>query len=278
MYPTLLTYTNPKGKTYKSSIMHQMYSYYTTRTKEAPLGSIPGYEDVLYKRISVFLSPLALKGLGQYTVRHYDDANKFDTGFMYFPTFKRTVRICATTWQDNIGGSDYTYGDGGGLQEPFSYWDFKLVGKKFILACEPDAPHPMVDEKTRKMDKRVQFTEGTKFPISGWAVWPMYVIEGTPKIKHIYGKKMFFVHAWPYWPSAWQIGVSEAYDRQLKLWKVFWNRRDQAVFDGENYTAQTGGPAYDLQTKHMTMFSYVEKPFKAKPGELTMQKLLAIGR
>ena len=278
MDPSLMTYTNPKGKTYKSSLMHQMYFYYTTRKKDEPVGSIPGYEDILYKRISVFLAPLELKGLGQYTVRHYDDANKFDTGFAYFPAYKRTVRVSATTWQDNIGGSDMTYGGAGGLSEPFSYWDFKLVGKKFILACEPDAPFHVVDEKTRDIDKRVQFTVGTKFPITGWAVWPMYVVEGTPRIKHIYGKKMFYVHAWPYWPSAWQIGVTECYDRQKVLWKVLWNRRIQAVLDGESYTAQTGGPAYDLQTQHMTMFWYIEKPFKTKPEAFTMQKLLAIGK
>ncbi len=278
MFPSLMTYTNPKGKTYKSSLMHQMYSYFTTRKKDQPLGAIPGYEDVLFKRISVFHSPLELKGLGQYTVRHYDDANKFDTGFAYFPAYKRTVRVSATTWQDNIGGSDYTYGDGGGLQEPYSYWNFKLIGKKFILATEPDAPFPVVDEKTRKIDKRVQFTVDTKFPISGWTIWPVYVVEGTPKIKHLYGKKMFYVHAWPYWPATWQIGVTEAYDRQMVLWKVLWNRRDRAIFDGETYTINTGGPAYDLQTQHMTMFWYNEKPFKAKPENLTLQKLLAIGK
>ncbi len=278
MDPSWMMYINPKGRIYKSSLMNQMYSYYTTRTKDEPLGAISGYEDILYKRISVFLSPLELKGLGQYTVRHYDDAKKFDTGFAYFPAYKRTVRVSATTWQDNIGGSDMTYGGAGGLSEPFSYWDFKLVGKKFILACEPDAPFPVVDGKTRKVDKRVKFTVGKKFPVSGWAVWPMYVVEGTPRIKHIYGRKMFYVHAWPYWPAAWQIGVTECYDRQKVLWKVLWNRRDQAVFDEENYTAQTGGPAYDLQTQHMTMFWYIETPFKAKPEALTMQKLVAMGK
>jgi hypothetical protein len=103
-------------------------------------------------------------------------------------------------------------------------------------------------------------------------------VEGIPKIKHLYGKKMFYVHTWPYWPATWQIGVTEAYDRQMGLWKVFWNRRDQAVFDGESYTVNTGGPAYDLQAQHMTMFWYIEKPFRANPENLTMQKLLAIGK
>ena len=52
----------------------------------------------------------------------------------------------------------------------------------------------------------------------------------------------------------------------------------QGVFDGESYTINTGGPAYDLQAQHMTMFWYIEKPFKAGPEDLTMQKLLAIGK
>jgi len=278
MYPTILTYTNPEGRTYKSSYMEQRYYYCTTRKKEEPLGAIPGYENILYKRISVFISPLNMKGLGQYTVRYYDDAKDYDTGFAYLPAYKRTIRVSAVTWQDNIGGSDYTYGDGGGLQEPYSYWDFKLLGKKFILLPEPDSPFHFINEETGMIDERVKFTVGQKFVVFGWAVWPVYVVEGMPKIKHLYGKKMFYVHAWPYWPATWQVGLTEAYDRQMKLWKVLWNRRDLAVFDGETYTTNTGGPAYDLQSKHMTNFWYIEKPFKANPEDMTLNTLLAIGR
>ena len=44
----------------------------------------------------------------------------------------------ATTWQDNMGGSDMTYGDAGGLQEPYSYWEFRLLEKKYLLLPEPN--------------------------------------------------------------------------------------------------------------------------------------------
>ena len=278
MYPNTMTYTNAEGKVYKSSLMEQRYLFYNTRTKNPPLGSIPGYEDILYKRISVFHAPLELRGLGQYTVRHYDDVKKSDEGFAYFPAYKRTIRVSATTWQDNIGGSDMTYGDGGGLQEPYSYWEFNLLEKKYILLPEPKAPFPYVVEKTGEIDKRIKFTVGQKFDISGWAIWPVYVVEGTPTIKHVYGKKVFYVHAWPYWPSSWQIGLADSYDRQMKLWKVFWNRRNQKVIDGDVYTAVEGGPVYDIQSRHKTDFWYVEKPYNVKPEDFTLQTLIQLGR
>jgi hypothetical protein len=278
MYPNTLTYTNAEGKVYKSSVLEQRYLFYNTRSKNPPLGTIPGYEDILYKRISVFHSPLELKGLGQYTVRHYDDSKKQDDGFAYFPAYKRTIRISATTWQDNIGGSDMTYGDAGGLSEPYSYWDFKLLGKKYLLLPEPKAPFPYVDEKTGKIDERIKFTVGQKFDIIGWAVWPVCVVEGTPKIKHIYGKKTFFVHAWPYLPATWQIGLVDSYDNQMKLWKVFWNRRNQKVTGEITYTTTEGGPIYDIQTKHKTDFWFIERPYNVKPEDFTLQTLLGLGR
>lgn len=278
MYPSLMKYTNAKGKTYKTAKMEQLYYTYNTRTKNAPLGAAPGYENILYKRISIFHTPLELKGIGQYTVRHYDDAKHFDKGFAYISAFKRTIRVSATTWQDNIGGSDWTYGDGGGLADPLSYWKFKLITKRYMLLPEPDAPFSYVNDETGDVDERLQFTVGKKFPIFGWAIWPVVEVEGTPTIKHVYGKKTFFINLWPYWPSAWAIGLVDLYDRQQKLWKINWNRRDHRSWEGQNYTATVGGPMYDLQTQHMTEFWVSENPWKATPSYVNLDLLFKLGR
>ena len=58
--------------------------------------------------------------MGQYAVRYYDSVKTYDAGFTYLPAFKRTIRTSATTWQDNIGGSDTIYGDGEGFHGAIS--------------------------------------------------------------------------------------------------------------------------------------------------------------
>ena len=85
----------------------------TGRKLVPPLGVTPGYESPYEFRnaMEVFTTPRDLKGLGQWTIRYYDDVKNPDQGFMYLPAFRRCIRISATTWQDNVGGGDLTYGD-----------------------------------------------------------------------------------------------------------------------------------------------------------------------
>ncbi|MBU1055956.1 MAG: DUF1329 domain-containing protein [Proteobacteria bacterium] len=68
--PAFLWYVNSKGKIYKTSGQEVMYVKYSGRTLLPPLGLIPGYDNILIKKISLSTSPRELKGLGQLTERH----------------------------------------------------------------------------------------------------------------------------------------------------------------------------------------------------------------
>ncbi|MDO8637155.1 MAG: DUF1329 domain-containing protein, partial [Dehalococcoidia bacterium] len=127
-FPIDFWYVNSRGEAYKSVGQELLYVKCSARTMLPPLGTIPGYENIYIKRISVATAPREITGLGQFTVRYYDFAETYDTGFAYLPAFKRTIRVSATTWQDNIAGGDLTYGDGDGFQDPFSGWNFNLTG------------------------------------------------------------------------------------------------------------------------------------------------------
>ncbi|MDY6974045.1 MAG: DUF1329 domain-containing protein, partial [Thermodesulfobacteriota bacterium] len=251
-YPNMMILIDSKGKPYKTIGMDHRIMYFTSRKTLPPIGAIPGYEEVGWKKISVMTSPHELKGLGQYNVRYYDDSKYYDTGFAYLPAFKRTIRISSTTWQDNIGGSDLTYGDGQGLQEPYSDWSFELVGVQYMLLPEPKSPFPVLDEKGR-IDKRLEFDINKKYPRLGWAIWPVWVVEATPRIKHIYGKKILHVPAWPYWTPLAQIKLAEIYDKQMKLWKFYlammgdYNVTEKCVTDWGLFLP-------DLQTGHMSQY------------------------
>jgi hypothetical protein len=231
----------------------------------------------MYKRISVMTAPLEIKGLGQYTVRHYDDAKRYDTGFAYFPTFKRTLRVSATTWQDNVGGSDFTYGDGNGFQEPYVDWDFKLIDTKYILVPEPKAPFPIVDEKG-EINERLQFDIGKKWPRVGWALSPMHVVEAIPKIKHIYGKKVLYLLSAPYWNPDGQIQIVDSYDRQMKLWKLYVSLNGD-YDESKHYYMMYGVFLTDLMTRHMTQYWYrLNMNQGIKPADISMKTLLSKGR
>ncbi|MDY6971461.1 MAG: DUF1329 domain-containing protein [Thermodesulfobacteriota bacterium] len=279
-YPVSIMFIDSKGRNYKRVDQNMLFTYCNTRTQVPPLGSIPGYEKIMFKRLIVITFPLELKGVGQYTVRYYDDAKNYDTGFAYLPAFKRTIRVSATTWQDNIAGSDPTYQDGQGISDPYSNWDFRLIEPRYILMPEPKSPVPLLDEKG-EINGNVQFNVGRKFPRIGWTVWPMYMVEAVPRAKNIYGKKVAYVNAWPYWPSILQFGLIDMYDRQMKLWKTYISHRgNHYVHNGEPYTTSYMNLVYDLQADHMSQFWMLTDLNRHgyKPQDITMKTLLKAGR
>ena len=275
-------YVNSSGKLYKTVGQEHLFSKCSARTMLPPLGTIPGYENIYIKRISVTTSPREITGVGQFTVRYYDFAKTYDTGFAYLPAFKRTIRISSTTWQDNIAGSDMTFGDGDGFQEPFSGWNFNHIGKKFLLASEPKSPTPLLDEEGH-ISKNVQFDGGKKYPRLGWVIRPVDVVEAIPKIKHVYGKKVVYIPIWPYIYSGLGLVAADIYDRQMKLWKGYimkFGRHDYLNGDPQKpHTANLGSSMYDLQTGHSTHYwSNMMLNVRIDPEEINLGKLLDFGR
>ena len=130
-------YVNKEGKDYKTALVTVMRYYVEGRLKVPPLGGVPGMELYHQRFLNVFHTPLELKGLGTFEINHVDDFDNYDMGFLYLPSFKRVIRVSARTFQDNIAGSDFTYGDPEGLREPYGSWNFKLVEKKPMLVPEP---------------------------------------------------------------------------------------------------------------------------------------------
>jgi len=275
-------YVNSRGEVYKTVGQELQFVKCSGRTTLPPLGTIPGYENLLTKRISVATSPREITGLGQFSVRYYDFAKTYDTGFAYLPAFKRTIRVSATTWQDNIAGSDMTYGDGFGFQDPPSDWNLKLLGKKFLLVTEPKSPTPMLDEKGH-LSKNVQFDVGKKYLRLGWIIWPVDVVEATPKIKHVYGKKIVYLPIWPYIYSGNGIAATDVYDRQMKLWKgalLLFGRHEYVNGDPQKpQTATIGLSMYDLQADHTTHYLMnMMLNFRYDPEDINLGKMLKMGR
>ncbi|MBU1052579.1 MAG: DUF1329 domain-containing protein [Proteobacteria bacterium] len=291
--PVHMWYINSKGEVYKSVGQEHMYVRCSGRTIEPPLGTIPGYENILIKRITVATYPREIAGLGQFTVRYYDSAKDYDTGFAYLPAFKRTMRTSATTWQDNIAGADLIYGDGDGFQEPYSDWDLKLIGKKYLLVSESTTNNtydnngkpriPTYDEKRKPADG-IQFDVGKKFARIGWVIMPVDVVEAIPRFKHVYGKRVVYIPIWPYIFSGGGIAATDIYDRQMKLWKGLFHIYGRLEYiNGDQQkpvTPYTSTWYYDLQADHTTqMWMPCAKLFVGfSPEDINLTTLLKKGR
>ncbi len=272
-----LRFVNSKGELYKTIGMSSLQIWTNTRTLLEPLGTVPGYENQMYRRISTLTTPLELKGQGSFNVRYYNDVKNYDTGFMYFPAYKRTLRVSTTTYQDNIAGSDLVRGDSQGLNEPYSDWNFKLLETKYMLIPEHIAPFDYLDDKG-KINPKLQWDVGMRFPRMGWAIFPVHVVEAVPKGRHVYGKKLLNVAAVPYLPPAGSIEMVDIFDRQGKLWKLYCPHNGD--YD-EKWKSITPWGVFmtDLQAQHTTQFWFkLKMNANVKPRKCSFKTLLKMSR
>ena len=281
----VLWYINSKGVVYKTAQTDVSQIRCNTRISEPPLGTNPGYENTLLIRLSALTYPLEVKGLGQLNIRYYDSAKNYDAGFAYLPAFKRTIRVSATTWQDNLAGSDLINGDSNGFLEPSSDWTFKLLGKKFLLVHEPKSPSPIFDDDERGYhshpSKNLQFDVGKRFPRFGWVIMPVDVVEAIAKFKHVYGKRVLYISSWPYTYSGTSIQQVDIYDRQMKMWKMLLLTNGcQQYVNGEPQTPISGSWMWDIQVGHATMqwMRQVLNPGNMHAERLNLTALLKMGR
>lgn len=282
-----LSFINKNGELYKSFRYRASYVRCVSRMKCEPLGAYPGLENENYRRVAVFLEPLNMAGLGQFSIRYYDDTKDIDTGFAYLPAFKRTLRVSATTYQDNIGGSDILSCDPGLANDPFAYWNFKLVGQKLILTPATKVPFPESDPSPLATDEgkpdktRVTFDMGEKFLRTWWAITPVFILEATPTVKHVYSKRVLYVPAPSHWSPILQVQVGDIYDQQGKIYKAYYAHRGGFLtVGGENYAQWYGFDMHDLQTGHSTRFfaDTIEYDKCSDPKSFNLQRLIQLGK
>lgn len=272
-------YIDKEGKLEKTANVRVWQVQAFGRLKLPPLGTIPGYENLQFRHMVIFTDPLEMKGTGQITIRHYDEYTNPDEGFGYLPAFKRVIRVSATTFQDNVGGQDYTYGDPQGLREPFAFWNFKSIETKLMLWPEPKSAIEQVSEDG-VVNPKLEFDVGFKYPRVGWVIAPVTIVDAEPKIRHIYGRKTLYMPAFPYWATAAPISLVDIYDRQGQLWKCFNTYRHTITVEGIDYGNMDYGIfMHDLQTGHVSYNAYYTTPNRGIEIDfINRTNLLRLGR
>ena len=142
----------------------------------------------------------------------------------------------------------------------------------------PGLSNPEPEERPDgTFDPKVKYDVGVKFRRFQWEVRPVIVVEATPKIAHVYSKRMIYLDGITFKGSAF-----EYYDRQGQLWRqcsnVYGRFKGQ---DGYNYPAAYFVHWYDLQKDHMT--SLTNFRIKYNKGarieeDYTLKKMLEMGR
>jgi hypothetical protein len=103
-------------------------------------------------------------------------------------------------------------------------------------------------------------------------------VEATPKIKHVYGKKVMLIASDPYTKGTGIVEMVDIYDRQGKLWKFYCphNGDDQ---EDKGFSVPWGVFMADLMSQHTTSYWFkIHMNMNLEPGSASFKYLLSKGR
>lgn len=157
--------------------------------------------------------PYDTAGLGIYQVQYAD--GRPDDVWVYVKSIRRVRRTSGlAAWMDPQPQMDLLNDDNQGIDAfPTWYRDFKLVGKRWILAVmhapNPNEPHGIED----RLELEPPYWNPTNIE---WEPREVYVIEATPPPEHPYGRKVMYMDtAFP------TFLMSELYDRKGEFWRIW---------------------------------------------------------
>ncbi len=211
---------NTKGemeRTYGSQYGRRMM--WTGRLYTEPKPVIAHNPAIRYtEQFGPLFMPNDLKGASALTFR-YLPMDVPDDSYMYLPELRRVRRISVANRSDAFWGSDIDLDSVWGFASKVSYWTFRLLAEKEILATVHSGKYG---------DRAVWCAEpdGASgvlafFPCNiNWEKRPVYVVEGIPTAfsQYSYSKRIIYVDK-----EFWHVNFSEMYDSGGELWKCWWN-------------------------------------------------------
>jgi outer membrane biosynthesis protein TonB len=226
-------------------IEHWRRLYYVGRLYHPPVPTMPTKEGVRYRELQYpLIEPFDLKGGGWNYIR-YNDVDRPDDGWAYYPVMRRVRRLSTAQRSQGIFGQDMDLDSYTGYAGNPAWMQWRLVGTKTMLA-------PMHSEH---VPVRWQAAPADFEPDEPWEAREMYVVEGRSLLpEYAFARRVVYVDR-----ESWLIPYSEIYDDQGKLWKAL----HQAWGFGRKVRDDAGGrefeefylPGYsmiDMQIDHVT--------------------------
>lgn len=224
---------NSKGdmeRRYSSAFWRRMM--WTGRLYTDPKPVVPHNPAMRYtEQFGPLFEPNDLKGTGALSFRYMASDLPDDTYF-YLPELRRVRRISVSNRSDAFWGMDYDMDALWGFNSKVSFWTFRLLAEKEILApmhaggygeriwCAPgDGTHGVLAFSPCKIN---------------WEKRPVWVVEGLPTAysQYAFSKRVMYIDK-----DTLGVIFMEAYDQGGELWRIFFN-----------------------------MFSYTKKPYEGYPA------------
>jgi hypothetical protein len=256
---------NVKGeleRTYGSQYWRRMM--WTGRLYTDPKPVVPHNPPLRYtEQFGPLFIPNDLKGAGVLNNR-YLGLDVPDDSYMYLPELRRVRRISVANRSDAFWGADMDLDSLWGFNSKISYWTFRLLGEKEILA----PVHSGMYGDHSIWCKPADGTHGVQafFPCKiPWEKRAVYVVEGLPTAysQYAYSKRIMYIDK-----DFWGMNFAEVFDQGGELWKLWFNIFNYVAKPYEGYPIRPleggqynyedawaftpNGMMADLQTSHAT--------------------------
>jgi hypothetical protein len=211
---------NVKGeleRTYGSQYGRRMM--WTGRLYTDPKPVIPHNPPLRYtEQFGPLFIPNDLKGASALTLRYLNMGDP-DDSYMYLPELRRVRRISVANRSDAFWGSDIDLDSIWGFASKVSYWTFRLLAEKEILATVHGGKYGSRDAWCAQPDGTSGVRAFTPCNIN-WEKRQVYVVEGIPTAytQYAYSKRIMYIDK-----DFWGMSFSEMYDQGGELWKCWWN-------------------------------------------------------
>jgi hypothetical protein len=217
------------------------------RTDQDPRPHMPEFESkgISYASMTWAVEPYDKAGFGALYYRYVEP--KDQEGWIYIPTMRRTMKATFGTRGDAWNSTDMLYEDVRGYMGYPEWMNWKLIGKKTMLA----PVHSGVRAGKQFRDQTFDFKNPPHWNFRAkWEPRPVYVVEATPKFKdYPYSRMVFYFDA-----ETFYIPYKVAFDKKGQLWKVLINAmNDSPNMDVSPLTIGTS-LVIDLQSEHATAF------------------------
>jgi hypothetical protein len=258
---------NRKGemeRAYGSSFWRRMM--WSGRLYTEPKPVVPHNPPIRYtEQWGPLFIPNDLKGAGVVNFRYLPPDVPDDT-YMYLPELRRVRRISAANRSDAFWGTDGDIDSIGGFNAKVSYWTFRVLAEKEILAVVHSGKYGDPSQWCAPRDGTRGFLAA--LPCVSWEKRKVWVVEGIPTGyggQYAYSKRILYLDQDFFGPV-----VAEMYDQGGELWKgilgcVFYAKKPYegypakplkgAKYDYEDEWPFTpNGLLADIQLTHATTF------------------------
>jgi hypothetical protein len=256
---------NSKGeleRTYGSEYGRRMM--WTGRLYADPKPVIPHSPAIRYtEQFGPLFIPNDLKGASALTFR-YLAPDMPDDSYMYLPELRRVRRISVANRSDAFWGSDIDLDSVWGFASKVSYWTFRLLAEKEILAPVHSGKYGDRSAWCAEPDGKSGVSAFLPCNIN-WEKRKVYVVEGIPTAysQYAYSKRIMYPDK-----EFWNMNYDEMSDSGGELWKCWFNIFNFTTKPYEEYPTKPlkggkynytdewpftpNGMMVDVQTAHAT--------------------------